>query len=442
MADITDFVSVSISINAQSPSRASFAVPLIAGFHTRFAGTIKTYNKLADMEADGFVAADAEHKVASAIFAQNPTVSKVKVGRLSGAQTPRLVKLLAIAQNLTEYVVSINGTSFSFTSDASATAAEIASGLTSAINAGSLAVTASVDTNNLLLTADVDGPDFYVDVDDVSLWSSIQDVSLVRSSISTDLAAFLAADSEWYAVCLTRNNHLDAALAAAFVQSNKRVFVANAVNWGGIVSAQDCLANNTTNLLGVLEAAGYTRTLSVFSKHDADYAAAGLLGVVLPKVVGSWSAHAKTIVGAQAESLTPTEQGYVEANRGNHYQTVAGVAVLQKGWMAASRFFDEIVISDWTEARIKEEIFAAFVFNDKIPFTEAGIGIIEACVLSVLQKGVDQGAFVAGTPYCRSPRVSAISAIDKTARLLDGVEFGATLAGAIHKVELRGNLSP
>lgn len=442
MAALTDFVDVTVTLSAQSPSRQTFAVPLIAGFHTRFVDLVRTYRKIADMEADGFVATDAEHKVATSLLSQNPTVPSFKVGRLTGVQTPRLVKLLANAVSSTAYAVSINGTTYTFTSDSSATAAEIATGLVALINAGSEPVTASVDTNNLLLTADVDGPDFYVDVADASLWSSIQDTSLVRSSISADLAAILASDSAWYGLLLTRNNHLDAALAATFAQSNKRIFAANAINFGGIVSAQNCLASNTTSLPGVLKAASQTRALSLFSKHDANHAVAGLLGVVFPKVVGSWTADAKTIAGSVADSLTTTEQTNLEANRCNHYQPVNDVGVVQKGVMASARFFDEIVISDWTEARIKEEIFAAQLFLDKIPFTEAGAGIIRSCVMRVLQEGVDNGAFVAGSIYCRTPTISAVSSVDKAARLLDGVEFGAVLAGAIHKTVLRGNLAP
>ena len=443
MADISDIVSVSVSISAQSPNRATFAVPLIAGFHTRFAELTRDYVKLTDMIVDGFSTEDAEYQAAVAIFSQTPTVPRIKVGRLSGVQTVRVVTLLANAFNSTAYAITINGRSYSFTSDASGTAAEIATGLVAVINADvTIPVTASVSTNNLVLTADVAGPDFFVNIADVSLWASVQDSSLVRSSVSTDLAAILASDPDWYALVLTRNSHLDAVLAAAFVQANTRVFLCTAINFGAIVTAQDCLASNATNLPGVLKAASYTRTYCQFTKHDADYAAAGLGAVVLCKVVGSWTAHAKTIAGATADALTPTEQVNLDANRCNHYQPIAGINLTQKGVMSSARFFDEIVIQDWLTSTIKTEHLALQVFLDKIPFTAAGIALVGNSIMKVLQKGVEQGAFVVGSIFVRLPDVAGILSADKIARLLTGVEFGATLAGAIHKTEIRGNLTP
>jgi hypothetical protein len=442
MAVLEDIVRVDIAVQSQSPSRATFAVPLIAGFHTRFAERVRSYSSIDALEDDGFVATDAEHKIASAIFAQSPTVPLIKVGRLAGAQNARVVKLLATARNETAYVVEINGTEFSFTSDVDATAAEIATGLTSAINAGSLPVTASVDTNNLMLTADVSGPDFYVDVTDESLWASIQDTTAARSSLATDLSEILAADPDWYALVLTRNNHLDIAAAAAWIETRKRVLFAGAINFGAIVSAQNNLGSNSTSLVGVLAALTYNRTGTVFTKHEADFPHAALLGAVLPLDPGSWTAHCKTLTGVQASLLSDTERINLEANFGNHYQVVAGINVLFNGYMASGRFFDLQVFVDWNEARIKEEIFSAMAFSDnKIPYTQAGIDIIENCISKVLDQGTQQGGWAPGTTFVRSPKFSTISAGNKAARLLDDVVFGGTYAGAIHEVEVAGKLT-
>ncbi len=443
MAVLEDVVTVDISVSSRSPSRATFAVPLIVGFHTRFAELVRTYNTVAQMEADGFTSEDAEHALATSILSQSPTVPRIKVGRLTGAQVARVVKLLATARNSSEYSIIINGRTFSFTSDGTATALEIATGLVALVNADlTLAVTASLDGSNLVLTADVAGPDFFVDVADEALWASIQDTTAARGSLAADLAAILVADADWYALCLTRQNHLDAAAAAAFVQTRKRIFVTSTQNFGAIVAAQDNLAAVATNLLGVLGASSYSRSFALFSKHGADFVAEGLLGVVLPKDPGSWTAKFKTVLGSQASNLTPTEQANVEANNGNHYQTIAGIDFVSQGKTASGQFLDVIVFSDWLEARIKEEILTAMLFLDKVPFTEAGVGIIENAVLKVLDLGVTQGGLVKGTTYVRSPAVTSISSADKLLRYLDGVTFGGDLAGAVHSARLEGTLAP
>lgn len=443
MASLTDFVDVAVSITAQNPAQATFAIPLIVGFHAKFPELVRAYSSIAGMEADGFTAEDTEYQVAQKFFAQSITVPVVKIGRLTGAQTVRVVTLLANPQNLGLYTISINGRSYSFTADASATAPEVATGLAAAINLdATIPVTATVSVNNLVLTADVAGPDFFVDIANEAMWASVQDSSAVRSTLSADLAAIFSADDSWYALALTRNNHLDAAVAAAFVQTRKRVFLATLINFGSLVPAQDNLAANTTNLAGMLRLGGFTRTFPHFTKHDAGFDAAGIAAVVLPEDVGSWTAHAKTAALVFPSKLSTTEQLNLETNRANHYQTVAGLNVSQRGMMSSARFFDEIVIVDWTTARIQEAVLGAMTFLKKIPFTEGGIAIIENAILSVLAQGVQQGAFVENTIYARGPSLDNVPDADKLARFLQGVVFGADLAGAIHRVSMRGNLAP
>lgn len=69
--------------------------------------------------------------------------------------------LTPTAQNTTRYAVFINGVEYAYTSDADATAAEIVTGLSSAINGGTVPVTASGSTT-LILTADVAGDSFTI----------------------------------------------------------------------------------------------------------------------------------------------------------------------------------------------------------------------------------------------------------------------------------------
>jgi hypothetical protein len=109
--------------------------------------------------------------------------------------------------------------------------------------------------------------------------------------------------------------------------------------------------------------------------------------------------------------------------------------------MSSARFFDEIVILDWTSARIKEELVATLASVDKIPMIEAGVGLLENAVMKVLGEGERNGAFVEGSSFVRSPAISDISSANRLARLLPGVEFGANLQGAIHEVSLRGSLA-
>lgn len=69
-------------------------------------------------------------------------------------RTKKTQLLTITAKNNTLYTVTINGTAFSYTSDSTATAAEIRNALITLINAGTEPVTASASGNNILLVND------------------------------------------------------------------------------------------------------------------------------------------------------------------------------------------------------------------------------------------------------------------------------------------------
>lgn len=78
---LNQIINVTITRQTTPVSQAGFGTPLIVGEHTRFAERVKTYASLTEMTDDGFVAADEEYIAANAIFAQNPKLTQIKVGR-------------------------------------------------------------------------------------------------------------------------------------------------------------------------------------------------------------------------------------------------------------------------------------------------------------------------------------------------------------------------
>jgi hypothetical protein len=83
---------------------------------------------------------------------------------------------------------------------------------------------------------------------------------------------------------------------------------------------------------------------------------------------------------------------------------------------------------------------------EKIPYTDAGGDIIENKIREILDEGVENDFIAAdadgvGQYAITVPDVADISSADKLARLFSGVSFTATLAGAVNKIAISGNLS-
>ena len=102
---------------------------------------------------------------------------------------------------------------------------------------------------------------------------------------------------------------------------------------------------------------------------------------------------------------------------------------------------------DWIRARMQENIFQKLVNADKIPYTDAGVAIIEAQTRATLENAIKKGVIAPdpdkfdGEPYLvQVPKVADVSANDKGNRLLPDITWQATLAGAIHRVTIQGRV--
>lgn len=90
---------------------------------------------------------------------------------------------------------------------------------------------------------------------------------------------------------------------------------------------------------------------------------------------------------------------------------------------------------------MKIRLVAKQANSPKIPFTRLGIDTVGAIVLGVLRDGEKNNGYSEGTSSVNLPRVEDITPADKAARVLNGVTFKTTLAGAIHKTNLAGTIS-
>ena len=132
----------------------------------------------------------------------------------------------------------------------------------------------------------------------------------------------------------------------------------------------------------------------------------------------------------------------METKKANYYITVAGVSIVMNGQVSGNEWIDTIRGIDWLEARMKERLFSALINAPKIPYTDNGVAIIEAGVRAQLAEGIRVGFLAADpAPEVTVPKVADIDPAQKAARILPDVSFSATLAGAIHEIEIDGVVS-
>lgn len=180
-----------------------------------------------------------------------------------------------------------------------------------------------------------------------------------------------------------------------------------------------------------------------------DYSALAWMAHCFGYDPGSETWAYKSLTGISTGTYTSAQKDQMEENDVNYYMNVAGANITFPGKTCGGEFVDNIRFRDWLLSRLQTEIFQVFVANRKIPFTDGGIALIENRIRYVLLLGQEVGGIAADSfdgdvevpGFTISvPAAADIPAAQKKQRRLPGITFQATLAGAIHMVEIRGSV--
>lgn len=429
---LDDVVNITISRAAAAVSRQGFGTALILGTSASGWGSdrVRTYTKPSLMLDDGFTVSDLEYKQALALYSQTNKPAKFKVGRrlTPVAQVTTLTPNVTL-QEVQDFTVTLNGVEFSFESDANPTAAEIVTGLIALINAGTEPVTAS-GTSTLILTADSAGISFNVETT-----SNLTEAATVANvGVSSDLADISAIDNDWYALCLSSRDNSLIMEAAGWIESNIKFFVACSADSAVIAAGSSDIASR-------LKAKNYARTAYIYSADEENGADGALLGNIVTRAVGSYTAKFKSLNGITVDNLTPTQVAVAKTKNATLYTVIGGAPVISEGVVCSGEFIDVVIGIDWIHVNLQADIFQVLRDNDKIPYTNAGTTIIVSTIDNRLRLATVAQILTAGPAYVvNAPLITDQDPADKAARRLGGITFTAYLAGAVHATTIQGEV--
>lgn len=259
------------------------------------------------------------------------------------------------------------------------------------------------------------------------------------ATIADSLIAVQNESDDWYALILLDRTVSEVSGAAAWIETQKKIFLT--------ATADSNAIDGTGDIIETLNGLNYTRTISLYNAAAAtSYVEAAWAGRCLPLDPGSLTWKFKSLAGVVADGLTTGQIGTVDGKSGNTYTTIGGVDVTAEGVVASGEFIDVIRFQDFLQARIEENVYSALVNNEKIPYTQKGIAQVEQPLRAALLEGERVGGLASPDGELPAftinvPDILAVSNADKIARELNNVTFTAYLAGAIHNVKINGTLS-
>jgi hypothetical protein len=382
---LSDIINVQAFISPQPAALPAFNQGLIVGVSTVIPSVgansrLRQYTSLSGMTGDGFTTTNAEYLAAELYFGQIPQPQYVWIGRrdLTAIQT-----VTVGASGGTGYLV---GDVVTVTQSlASGGQLQVATITTGGVVTGVTIIPAAQGTgytiaSNLPVTGG-NGTGLEINV------------TAVGETWAQAVNACRVASPQWYVVtpaAVSPNVPTDADLLA--VAAEVQGFTPPSVYFLTTGDA-NVLNNITGNLLAELQAAQYTRTLSVYSTTQGGaypnnaFASAGVMGLAMALNTGAAASYFdlnnKTVSGVAFEPLTQSQANNIlgtvtrtsvglNGNAVLNYQNSSYI-VFQFGNMASGLPFDIVMNVDMLVADIQVSAMNLLVSVPALPITDSGI---------------------------------------------------------------------
>lgn len=195
------------------------------------------------------------------------------------------------------------------------------------------------------------------------------------------------------------------------------------------------------------EFSGRERTVVFYNNNDKTGKGAktitALVAETASKEVGSFTYKNIPLINVTAANITPTELMTLHESNINSYVTKCGVGVTSEGKTMSGEYIDIIDAKDWIILQIEYRLQQALINNDKIPYDNNGISLLESIVVNTLQDAYNNGMIAEdddGQPVftVNFAKRSETKASDREKRLYVEGKFSFDRAGAIHGATVNG----
>lgn len=435
MAALSEVVVVNIAVADATVSQANFNKILFAAYHTVGTERKRDYTSLLALQTD-FAAWPAVLAAGAAFFAQNPNPGTLSIGRLLTAYTKTFTQVPTV-QNLTLYRTVVNGINADFTSDGTATLAEICTGIAAAINALAISgVTSTGASGTTVVTTGTSGTWFSLRT--MTPLVTVTELTASPANLAVELGGILTEVNDTYG--LVYENQSDACITtvASFATSNGKVYSASSSTPAIPTSATNDLASN-------LVALGYDHVFLVWTQTPCTFPELRIMAEEFPWNPGSRTWAFKKAVGAESVDayLTATGLTSLKAKNVNRFASFGGNVVFFDGKMIGGRFIDITLGVDWLTARMTERLVGVQInATDKNPYTDQSLFGFQNAMDAQLQEAVRNKVLADDEQlYTTILPVASQNPNDRAARIVRGLYFHGRLAGAVHTLFVSGTVT-
>ena len=188
-----------------------------------------------------------------------------------------------------------------------------------------------------------------------------------------------------------------------------------------------------------LEGVGDNTFVAYHDNADA-YLAEGL-AVVMSYKIGGKTAKFKQVQGVTEANISLTDLKELEEKNIFTYINKLGVLQTTEGKMLSGEYIDIVLGEYWIRFRMEERMQRLALTQDKIPYTNRGIGMLVSVAEQVLNQAVDMEIIEAGQYRVDYRKREDVPSNDVALRKYDYIVWTAMLQGAIHTGQISGILT-
>lgn len=461
-------VTVNIAINAVNLTQQGFGTPIFISTHNAFNERVRAYSSLEEV-SDDFEITENAYIAASQFFKNSPAAAVIKIGRRNG-EIQAIPSIPSLTANTT-YNITVT----SRTTGASPYSVSVINDNT--------AVTGREAVCNAIVAALEGLTGFNLEFDAVRRNSGDASIVVITSNLAdvTMEATTSATGGEVGTPPTFTNSYVGVESPVAtyeairdydddfyFVTHEMRPTLQNIPalnNFAEAIEASSKLyfisSDRTEDIdsTNVLDSffynaffSAYNHTVTFWHHEASEFVECYYCGYNAPFDAGTVTWSNLLVSGLPPSSqpnnvskpLTTSQLGRLMDRNANFIQRDAGVNVIRIGKVASGEWIDTIRGVHWLTEDMTVAI-KSLLFNQKgtkIPYTNQGIAQVREIISSSLQRAVNRNFLASYTVTMPLIGQEGASYQDFVDRVLRNVKFTGILAGAIHMVQVNGQVTP
>lgn len=237
-------------------------------------------------------------------------------------------------------------------------------------------------------------------------------------------------NNDWFFMVCTDNSDEAIQALAGFAEVQDKLY---ATTTNQVI--RDELDGSYTSVITSLE---YDNTYVAYHEDNEAFLGEGL-AVIMSHGIGQKTAKFKNVKGVLESDARASLIEYLHSNGSFTYKRKLGNLETTEGFVTAGEYIDTILGEYWIRFRMEEAAQRVAATNDKIPYSNPGIGLLVGAAEEVLAEAVTRGILLDYEVLYR--RREDVPSNDVALRQYDYIDWVAQMAGAIHRGRITGSLT-